>query len=128
EIIARRPLYQAVIEQAINAAFRDPRFPSVTPGELKRLDIEISVLTPPVPVKNWRDIVLGRDGVILRRGARSAVYLPQVATEQGWTLEQMLDNLSLKAGLDEKAWREDDTTFAVFQAEVFGEKEDEPRP
>ncbi len=124
EIMPRRPLYEAVIAQAVNAAVRDPRFSPVTAEEVKDLDIEISVLTPPEKVKSWKDIVAGRDGVILSRSFYSAVFLPQVATEQGWNVEQLLSHLAVKAGMEPDDWREG-ATFQVFQAEVFHEKEAE---
>lgn len=122
EIQPRRALWSAVREQAFNAAFRDWRFTPLKPEELENIDIEISALTPPVPVKSYKEIVLGRDGIILTRGNRSAVFLPQVATEQSWNLAETLSNLSRKAGLPTDAWKEDGTTFKVFHACVFGEK------
>lgn len=121
EIIARRPLYQAVIEQAGNAAFRDPRFPPLKSEELDRTDIEISALLPTEPVESWKDIVVGRDGIILEHeSGRSSVFLPHVAVEQGWNLEETLRNLAMKVGLPPEAWRQ--SRFKVFQAVVFGEK------
>jgi AMMECR1 domain-containing protein len=88
---------------------------------LKDIEIEISVLTPMVPVPGPDAIVPGRDGVVLRAGGRSAVFLPQVATEQGWGRTELLDNLALKAGLPAGAWRGKDASFLTFQADVFGE-------
>ena len=121
EIYPRRPLYMAVISQAVNAGTNDPRFPQVTLDELPSIDFEISVLTPPRSVSGWRDIVIGRDGIILSKGSRSAVFLPQVAPEQQWNLETTLDHLSVKAGLEPQAWKSG-CHFQVFQAEVFGER------
>ncbi len=123
EIIPRRPIWQAVREQAFNAAFRDWRFSPVKSDELKDIDIEISALTPPKAVKSYQDIKLGRDGIILSRYNRSAVFLPQVATEQGWDIAQTLTYLSRKAGLGPNDWKLPGTTFKVFQAQVFGEKQ-----
>jgi AmmeMemoRadiSam system protein A len=105
---------------ALQAAFEDPRFRKVTLEEVPKLEIEISVLTPMTPVSGPEEIVVGRDGVLLQKGGRSAVFLPQVAPEQGWGRDEMLDNLSQKAGLSAKAWREG-TRFSTFQALVFGE-------
>ena len=116
------PLASAVGQMALQAAFSDHRFPPVTADELDDLEIEISALTQPQPVSGWQDIVVGRDGVIIRKGERSAVFLPQVATEQGWTREQMLQQLCRKAGLAGDDWR-DGAEFLTFQAEVFGEAE-----
>jgi MEMO1 family protein len=115
-----RPLAPLVGMMALQAAFEDPRFPRLTLREAPELEIEISVLTPMQPVSGPGDIVVGRDGVLLRKGGSSAVFLPQVAPEQGWGLEEMLDNLSCKAGLPASAWREG-AHFSTFQAEVFGE-------
>ena len=63
----------------------------------------------------------GRDGVILTVGDRSAVFLPQVATEQGWNRTELLDNLAQKAGLPAGAWRDKRAKLLTFQADVFGE-------
>jgi len=120
EIEPYRPLYQAVTERACDAAFRDPRFPSLHPGEFGGLRIEISALTPAVPVASWREIVPGRHGMTLEKNGRGAVFLPQVATEQGWTLEETLTHLAMKAGLPPDAWREG-AVFTTFEAIVFSE-------
>lgn len=121
EILPSRPLYQAVAAQALNAAFKDWRFSPVTDDELEELEIEISVLTPPQTVDSYRDIVVGRDGVILLKAGCTAVFLPQVAPEQGWSRDEMLDNLALKAGLSANAWR-DGAKFKTFQANIFNDK------
>jgi hypothetical protein len=115
------PLYEAVRENAVNAASRDSRFRPVRPDELPDIEIEISVLTPPRPVSSHRDIVLGRHGIILKKGPRQAVFLPQVAPEQGWDLPETLRHLSLKAGLPGADWLDAETEFQVFTAEVFEE-------
>jgi len=115
-----RPLAALVGAMALQAAFEDPRFDPVTLKELPDLEIEISVLTPMKPVPNPGAIVVGRDGVLLRKGGRSAVFLPQVAPEQGWGRDEMLDHLGMKAGLPAGAWKEG-TQFSTFQALVFGE-------
>jgi len=115
-----RPLANLVGAMALQAAFEDPRFRPVTAQELADLEIEISVLTPMKPVSGPEAIVVGRDGVLLEKGGRSAVFLPQVAPEQGWGRDEMLDNLSQKAGLAASAWRQG-AKFSTFQALVFGE-------
>jgi len=114
------PLGATVAEMAVAAAFEDPRFPPLTRAELVAVEIEISVLTPMRPVAEARAVVPGRDGVYLAKRGRSAVYLPQVATEQGWGREEMLDHLCEKAGMESGCWREG-ASLSVFQAEVFGE-------
>jgi AmmeMemoRadiSam system protein B/AmmeMemoRadiSam system protein A len=115
-----RPLAALVGAMALQAAFEDPRFSPVTMKELPDLEIEISVLTPMQPVSGPGAIVVGRDGVLLQKGKRSAVFLPQVAPEQGWGRDEMLDHLAMKAGLPSGAWREG-AQFSTFQALVFGE-------
>ena len=107
---------------ALSAAFRDRRFPPVTIAECNDITIEISALTAPKPIASSDRIRIGIDGVVLSKNGRSAVYLPQVAPEQGWDVEQTLTNLSLKAKLPKDAWKEG-ASFLVFQAVVFGEEE-----
>ncbi len=121
EIVPHRPIWKVVREQALNAAFHDPRFSPLTADELGRIDIEISILTPPRPVSSWKDIVIGRHGMVLSKAGRSAVFLPQVAPEQGWTIDETLTHLSLKAGLPPDAWREG-AEYLVFEAQVIREK------
>lgn len=124
-ILPREALAQSVAGNAVNAATRDYRFSGnpVTAEEMKDIAIEISVLSPPKAVKSPSEIQLGRHGVILSRGLRRSVFLPQVATETGWDLETFLSRLSLKAGLSADAWKKSGTRFEVFTAEVFGERE-----
>ncbi|MDD5762563.1 MAG: AmmeMemoRadiSam system protein B, partial [bacterium] len=119
-IFPEAPLGKTVGAMALQAAFSDPRFPPVGPGELAGLTVEISALTPMKPVPGAKDVVAGRDGVLLAKGGRSAVFLPQVATEQGWGRDEMLDHLCRKAGLSAGCWKEG-ASLSVFQAEVFGE-------
>lgn len=121
EILPSRPIWRVVGEQAINAAFGDPRFEPLSQEEFKRIKVEISILTPPKPVRSWRQIEIGRHGVVLAKDGRSAVFLPQVAPEQGWCREEMLTHLALKAGLPPDAWQAPDATFMVFEAQVIHE-------
>lgn len=121
-ILPSEPLWKGVIRNAINAAVNDPRFPPMKAAEEPGVEIEVSVLTPPRDVARWQDIVVGRDGVILAQGQARSVFLPQVAPEQGWSLEQMLTQLSRKAGLSGDAWRQG-ATFQVFQAQVIEERD-----
>ena len=116
------PLVESVQQNTVNAATRDSRFPTVRPDELGDIEIEISALTPPQRVGSYRDIELGKHGIILRKGGAQAVFLPQVATEQGWDLAETLRHLARKAGLPADAWKDPDTEFHVFTAEVFHEK------
>lgn len=122
EIFPRQPLYNSVISNAINAGVYDPRFNPVSREECDELSIEISALTVPHEVSSYDKIRIGTDGVVLRKHGRSAVFLPQVAPEQGWNLEQTLTHLSLKACLPADAWKKE-AAFLTFQAVVFGEEE-----
>ncbi len=116
-----KPLYQAVIENSINACSRDPRFSPVTESELSKIDLEISALSPPESIPDPDHFEVGTHGIILKQGSYSAVFLPQVAPEQGWDREETLRHLSQKAGLSKNAWKEKGTTFKVFTAQVFHE-------
>jgi AmmeMemoRadiSam system protein A len=120
-IEARQPLEDAVVQAAVWAA-RDPRFPRLQAGELQNLEVEVSVLSPAHPVAGPDAIVVGRHGVILEKGGHRALFLPQVATEQGWDRTTMLDHLARKAGLPDDGWR-NGARFEVFTAQVFGEAE-----
>ena len=119
-IFPQRPLYRSVIINAINAGVNDRRFLPVTFDECNDITIEISALTRPEPIASAGEIRIGTDGVVLNKDGRSAVFLPQVAPEQGWDVNQMLTHLSLKASLPGDAWREG-ANFLVFQADVFGQ-------
>ncbi|MBR4251513.1 MAG: AmmeMemoRadiSam system protein B [Kiritimatiellae bacterium] len=121
EILPRRPLVRVVADHALSAAFEDPRFPPLTAAEWPSVRIEISALTPPRPVDSWHDIQIGRHGMTLSLHGRMAVFLPQVAPEQGWDLETTLTHLSRKAGLPADAWRDPACRFSVFEADVFHE-------
>ena len=117
------PLYQEVIEYTGYSAM-DSRFQynPVTAKEEPDIDIEISVLSPMKKVASYKDIVVGKHGVYLTKGGANAVFLPQVAPEQGWTRDEMLNQLAMKAGLDKDAWKAG-AEFMVFTAQVFSEKE-----
>jgi len=122
-IAGDRPLGGVVRTVAVSAAAQDPRFPPVTAEELSDLRIEISVLGEPSPFEP-RDpgtLVIGRDGVQVRRGSALGVLLPQVATEHGLGPEAFLAAACRKAGLAPNAWREPGTRVFTFQADVFGE-------
>lgn len=122
-IPADRPLAEVVARMAASAALEDPRFPPVLPEELSHLSIEISVLSEPelLADPDPTRIRPGQDGVLVRRGWRQGLLLPQVATEQGWGANELLAGVCRKAGLDVDAWREPGTELYVFQVEAFGE-------
>lgn len=119
---ARQPLDEVVARCAIAAATEDPRFPSVEGQELQDLGIEISVLTPIVPVGELDEIEVGRDGLIIEQGRRRGLLLPQVATEYNWDRETFLEHTCLKAGLPATAWKTG-AKISKFQAQVFSEEE-----
>jgi AmmeMemoRadiSam system protein A len=121
DIFPQRPLYKSVITNAIYAGFGDRRFPQLQKDEYDQIKVEISALTAPTPVASWHEIRIGVDGMVLNKDGHSAVFLPQVAPEQGWDLETTLQYLSEKAGLPRDAWKEG-ASFLVFQADVFGEE------
>lgn len=121
-INAFEPLADNIVHNALNSAFEDPRFPPlISPDELSELNIEISILTLPEKISSIEKFEVGKHGIILSKNGRSAVFLPQVASEQGWDKETTLTHLSLKAGLSAGAWREPGTQFQVFEAIVFSE-------
>ena len=120
-ILGQKPLYRLIQRLARESAFHDPRFQAVHLEELAHLTIEISVLTIPRPIESPEEIVVGTDGVLLTCGHHRAVFLPQVATEQGWDRETMLNHLAMKAGMYPTAWQQSECLFEVFQAEVFEE-------
>jgi len=120
----KQPLYLTIRDMAIEAATGDPRFPRVQSADFKNIEIEISVLSPLQRVSSADDIQLGIHGVVVRRGFRSGVFLPQVAQETGWTKEEFLSYLCAhKAGLSQDAWKDKSTELYVFTAEVFSEQD-----
>ncbi len=115
------PLAETVADLAAVVSDSDPRFPPVLPEELAELDVEISVLTPEREVGSVAEIEVGRHGLIVERGYRRGLLLPQVATERGWDAETFLGHTCLKAGLPEDAWRRG-VRILVFEAQVFSER------
>jgi len=121
------PLVQAVIEAALSAATRDPRFPPVAPEELDQIIFEVSVLTPPerVEVEKPTDypskIKVGRDGLIIEKSYCKGLLLPQVPVELDWNEEEFLCQCSMKAGMSPDSWLLKDTKIYRFQAIIFEE-------
>jgi AmmeMemoRadiSam system protein A len=120
-VFAERPLLETVREAAQAAAFHDPRFPPLRAAELPEIRLELSVLSEPRPVVDLEEIQVGQHGLIVRRGSRSGLLLPQVATEYGWDRDTFLSHTCTKAGLPENSWREPGTEIEIFGAEVFGD-------
>jgi MEMO1 family protein len=120
-IEARQPLIDAVVQAAVWAS-QDPRFPPLEAVELDKVELEVSVLSPMRKIESFKLIEVGTHGVLMTKDGRRAVFLPQVAVEQGWNRDTMLEQLSAKAGLPHDAWRHG-ATFEVFTAQVFKEQE-----
>ncbi len=115
-------LYMSVHENALNAALRDPRFAPVQSHELSVIAMDVSVLSPICDISSIAEFKIGQQGIILEKGRHRAVYLPEVATEQGWTINETLSSLSTKAGLPPDAWQEG-ARFKVFESVVLSEYE-----
>jgi AmmeMemoRadiSam system protein A len=121
---SEEPLIELISQMAVSSATQDPRFVHnpITPKELDRLDIEISVLSPLKRTTEPLSLRLGIDGIYIIRGHASGCFLPQVATETGWNKEEFLSYCcSHKAGLEPNAWKDPETEVYLFTAEVFGE-------
>ena len=118
---ATETLTRTVKEMAVAAAFEDPRFPPLEKPEYAGIAVEVTVLSPLRVIGSTSEIIVGLHGVYMTKGGHSAVFLPQVATEQGWSRDELLDNLCYKAGLSPSAWHSSDTRFQVFEGKIFGE-------
>lgn len=116
-----QPLAETVAHLAAVVSDSDPRFTPVDAKELPAIDVEISVLTPEREPASLEEIEVGRHGLIVERGSRRGLLLPQVATEHGWDRETFLSHTCLKAGLPPDAWRHG-ARVLIFEAQVFGER------
>ena len=110
-------LSQSVIKNAIAASSGDPRFPPMNKDELKDIEVEVSILSPLIPLRDINDIRIGEHGLLIRKGERSGIFLPQVATEFGWDRDTFLEQLCVKAGLPKSAWKA--AELHIFTAEVI---------
>ncbi|MBN2349053.1 MAG: AmmeMemoRadiSam system protein B [Bacteroidales bacterium] len=116
------PLFKVIQDMAIAASTRDYRFTPVTPDELDQLDIEISVLTPLKKINSIEEIVLGKHGIYIKKDHQSGTFLPQVATQTGWSLDEFLGHCAKdKAGLGWNGWI--DAELYTFEAIIFSEKD-----
>lgn len=122
EVIAQRSLIESVVRMAVASGTQDPRFPPITMNEMPNLTVEISALTPMTPIEP-DDVEVGRHGLMIAKGHRSGLLLPQVPVEQGWSREGFLRGLCSKAGLRREAWKDPDVRLLSFEAEVWGEEE-----
>ena len=116
------PLIHTIRKMAVAAAKHDYRFPPVTEAELRRIEIEISVLSPLKKISDISEIELGKHGIYIRKGWSSGVFLPQVADETGWSLEEFLGHCARdKAGIGWDGWKQAD--IYIFTATVFSESD-----
>lgn len=112
------PIYRSVYNNTINAAMKDWRFGKVTVPELDKIDIHISLLSPVSDIASIAEFNLGEHGIIIQKGSHRAIYLPEVAVEQGWSKEETLSSLSRKARMSADAWRKG-AGFRVFSSVVL---------
>ncbi len=124
-----KPLCEAVVDNALNAAFHDSRFPPLSAEELKDVEIEITILSEPElieydsPDDLLSKIKIGRDGLILKHGWNAGLLLPQVPVEEGWSKEEYLSYLCLKAGLPPDTWLKEPVRVERFEGVKFSESE-----
>jgi hypothetical protein len=119
---AVEPLFDVVRQMAISASTQDYRFPAVAPDEIVDLEIEISVLTPMKKISSIDEIELGRHGIYIKKGFASGTFLPQVASETGWTKEEFLGHCAKdKAHIGWDGWK--DAEIYIYEAYVFSENE-----
>jgi len=125
--LPHKKLIEAVYDNALAAAFQDPRFPPLQSEELDEIHIEISVLSVPQKIVSPEEVMVGRDGIIISTSTNKGLLLPQVPLEQGWNRQQYLDYGCLKAGLPRDYWRSHPVRIETFQAQVFSEDEVDSR-
>ncbi len=118
--IPYKSLYATIIDAAVSAASSDYRFSPLTIKELQETKIEISVLTPPKPVKDIHEIKIGIHGIIISKGPNKGLLLPQVPIEWNWDLKAFLEHGCQKAGLDKDEWKKEGK-IEIFSAQVFSE-------
>lgn len=123
-----KPLWNAIIECAVSSAFNDPRFLGLEARELDAIAVEVSVLTKPKIISGNKEdlpknIEIGKDGLIIRKGYIAGLLLPQVAVEWEWKAEEFLDQTCRKAGLEKGCWKEKAIEVFKFQSQIFKEKE-----
>jgi AmmeMemoRadiSam system protein A len=120
QLASKEPLVSVVAYCAMAAALDDPRFAPMTPPEIEGLAIEISVLSPLVEISS-EQVEPGRHGLMVSRGVKRGVLLPQVAQQFGWTAERFLEETCLKADLERDGWKQPGTRVQAFTAEIFSE-------
>ncbi|RLE42505.1 TIGR00296 family protein [Candidatus Woesearchaeota archaeon] len=123
------PLWKAVIKAAVGAAFEDPRFPPLLKENYKKSRIELTILTEPEPIEieepedYLKKIKIGKHGLMVKDAFGSGLLLPQVAVDEGWSVEEFLNYTCMKAGLDADCWRNKRRNVYWFEAQVFSEED-----
>ena len=122
--LPRYSIRDGVKKAAIFAATEDPRFPRVKKDEMKDIEIEVSLLTPPedVEIRTESDLArikVGRDGLIISNDYTSGLLLPQVATEYNLTAREFIEATCEKAGLPRGEWKRPGVRIQIFRAVVF---------
>lgn len=118
-VVGEYPLAETVARMAKSAAFEDPRFPPLSRKEFNKIEVEISILSPIEECQDPAKVVVGRHGLVIRKGPYSGLLLPQVPVEWGWDRETFLRHTAMKAGLPAEAWKDPETRILWFEAEVF---------
>ncbi|ALT69584.1 TIGR00296 family protein [Methanobrevibacter millerae] len=120
-----KSLIESTIDVAIAAAFDDPRFPELKKEEYNDLEFEVTVLTQPElieiahPDQYLKEIEIGRDGLIIQKGYARGLLLPQVAPENGFSVEEFLDHTCMKAGISADSWMDESCDVYKFQGQIF---------
>ena len=123
-----KKLSEGLVDAAISAATRDTRFSPVTADELDKIIFEVTVLTPPVEIKVEQpseyltEIKVGRDGLIVENTFASGLLLPQVPMEYNWNVEEFLEYVCQKAGLEKDVWKDKETKISKFEGVIFKEE------
>lgn len=118
------PLIEALIEASV-CVCTDPRFEPLKPEELKKIFIEVSILTKPESIKAKdikKEVKIGKDGLIIKKGFQGGLFLPQVPVEQNWNMDEYLENLCYKAGMTADSWLDPDCKLYKFETEILKEK------
>jgi len=121
-IIGEQPLYRTIRDAAKNAALYDPRFPQLSKDEVDKVHIEISILSEPFPLDRYDDIEIGKHGLILEKGGRRGLLLPQVPVEHNMDRDEYLSAICNKAGFSSDLWKNEELKLHAFTATVFGEE------
>lgn len=112
-------LWKSISIASEAAAFEDPRFKPLNSEEFEKIKIEISVLSEPKEINNIEEIEVGKNGLIIEKGHNKGLLLPQVATEQKWNKQELLENTCFKAGLGKECWKDKEVKILKFNAKIY---------